>query len=299
MKSKSAVAYFYLFTAFFCWGSMYVVNRYVMTTLPVTIVTCLRVAVALLALLVMARKTLREKIDRRDRLSFLLLGALGYYFTVLMNSLSTYLAGASMASLINSLTPVCVTIIAALVLKERITPVRILCLALALAGTYIVSTNAETSGQILGIVAALAGVVSWGYASTLMRRLAQKYKPLLVTTYGMAVGLALHIPTAAVRLATMDVATLQFSWQAALAILYMGVVSTALGQSLWTRSLALLEAGVCSLFYPMQPFFSVVLGMMFLGERPGVRFFLGSALIAADVIINCLHNRKLERQHGL
>ena len=278
---------------------MYVVNRYVMTTLPVAIVTCLRVAVALLALLFMARKTPREKIARGDRLSFLLLGALGYYFTVLMNSLSTHLAGASMASLINSLTPVCVTIIAALVLKEKITPVRILCLALALAGTYIVSSNAETSGQIIGVLVALAGVVSWGYASTLMRKLAQTYHPLLVTTYGMAIGLCLHIPTAAVRLATMDIGSLQITWQAALAILYMGIVSTALGQSLWTRSLSILEAGVCSLFYPMQPFFSVVLGMIFLGERPGVRFFIGSALIAADVVINCLYNRKLERQRGL
>lgn len=298
MKNKSTVAYFYLLTAFFCWGSMYVVNRYVMTTLPVTIVTCLRVGVALLALLFMARKTPREKIQKGDRLSFLLLGVLGYYFTMLMNSLSTHLAGASMASLINSLTPVCVTIIAALVLKEKITPVRILCLALALAGTYIVTTNAESSGQIIGVLVALAGVVSWGCASTLMRKLAQKYNPLLVTTYGMAIGLALHIPTAAVRFATMEAGSMHITWQAVLAILYMGIISTALGQSLWTRSLSMLEAGVCSLFYPMQPFFSVVLGMIFLGERPGVRFFLGSALIVADVVINCLYNRKQELQRS-
>lgn len=295
MKSKSGVAYLYLFITFFCWGSLYVVNKFAMESLPAAVVTCLRSAVAALTLLFLARKTPKTPIAKEDRAAFAVVGGLGYYFTVLMTSVGTRLAGASMASLVNSLNPVCITIIAAVMLKERITPVRIVCLVLALAGTYIVTTNAQSGGQLIGILLVLLGVISWSYASTTMRKLTQKYNPLLVTTYGMAIGLLLHIPTAVISAVAAEAGSMHVTLPAVLAILYMGVIGTGLAQSMWSRSLALLEAGTCSLFYPLQPFFSVVLGVIFLGERLGPRFFIGSALIVADVLINCLYNRKLER----
>lgn len=295
MKSKSGVAYLYLFITFFCWGSLYVVNKFAMESLPAAVVTCLRSAVAALTLLFLARKTPKTPIAKEDRAAFAVVGGLGYYFTVLMTSVGTRLAGASMASLVNSLNPVCITIIAAVMLKERITPVRIVCLVLALAGTYIVTTNAQSGGQLIGILLVLLGVISWSYASTTMRKLTQKYNPLLVTTYGMAIGLLLHIPTAVISAVASEAGSMHVTLPAVLAILYMGVIGTGLAQSMWSRSLALLEAGTCSLFYPLQPFFSVVLGVIFLGERLGPRFFIGSALIVADVLINCLYNRKLER----
>ena len=52
------------------------------------------------------------------------------------------MTGASMAALINALTPVSVTILAAIVLKEKITPITLVCLALALAGAAIITTGA-------------------------------------------------------------------------------------------------------------------------------------------------------------
>lgn len=299
MKSKTGMAYLYLLITFFCWGSLYVVNKFAMQSLPAPVVTGARSLVAVITLLGMARRIPHVKIAPEDRWSFVLLGGLGYYFTVLMTSVGTQLAGASMASLVNSLTPVCITIIAALLLKERITPVRIVCLVLALSGTYIVTTNASSGGQVLGVVLVLVAVVSWSFASTLMRKLTQKYNPLLVTLYGMSIGLALHIPTATISALTAPAGSIHVTWQAVLAIVYMGSIGTGLAQSLWSRSLSLLEAGTCSLFYPLQPFFSVILGIVFLGERPGVRFFIGSVLIAADVIINCLYNRKLERKQQM
>ncbi len=296
MKNKTGIAYLYLLITFFCWGSLYVVNKFAMSTLSAPVVTCARSIVALIALLFMARKLPRTPIAREDRVPLILLGGLGYYFTVLLTSVGTQLAGASMASLVNSLTPVCITIMAAFMLKEKITLVRIVCLVLALSGTYIVTTNAQTDGQMIGVLLVLLAVISWSFASTLMRKLTARYNPLLVTTYGMAIGLVLHVPTAAVSLAISAPGSMQITWQNVLAILYMGAIGTGLAQSMWSKSLSLLEAGTCSLFYPLQPFFSVVLGVVFLGEHLGPRFFIGSALIAADVIISCIYNKKLERE---
>lgn len=42
MHSKNSVVYLYLLIAFFCWGSTFVVNKYVMVAQPVPVVSCMR-----------------------------------------------------------------------------------------------------------------------------------------------------------------------------------------------------------------------------------------------------------------
>src|SRR5699024_10757576 len=51
-------------------------------------------------------------------------GLLGYFLTIFCIQIGISLTGASMAALLNALTPVSVTLLAALVLKEPITPAR-------------------------------------------------------------------------------------------------------------------------------------------------------------------------------
>lgn len=294
MKNQTALAYFFLVIVFFLWGSMYVFNRIAMEFLPPIMVTGMRSMVAFGALLFLARKLPKVRIDRADLPYLFLLGGVGYYFQFLLNGFAVALAGASIASLINSMTPVFITIIAAMVLKEKITPVKVLCLILAFIGTYIVTSGTRTSGQVLGVILMLIAVISWSTATTYAKKLTAKYNPLLITTYGMGIGVLLHIPTTIITALVSE--NLQFSWKALGAIVYMGIFSTGLAHYLWNRSLSVLEAGTGSLFYPLQPFFSVLLGVFLLNEELGPRFFIGSAFIAADVLINGIYNWREEKK---
>ena len=45
-----------------------------------------------------------------------------------------------------------------------------------------------------------------------------------------------------------------------LAVLYMGVLGTAVTHSLWNYSLRVMDASFCSMFYPMQPLVSSIFG---------------------------------------
>ena len=93
----------------------------------------------------MARKHFGVKIDRADWKYFAGVGVMGYFLTIFLIQLGISLTGASMASLVNSVTPVGVTIFAALHLKEKITPTKVLCLVLALVGTFVITTGATVS----------------------------------------------------------------------------------------------------------------------------------------------------------
>ena len=195
-----------LFLTFFLWGSVYVGGKLLTQELSPALVACLRCSTAMVPLLLMARPHLRTKILREDWKYFILVGVLGYFLTIFLIQIGIALTGSAMASLINALTPVSVTILAALLLKETITPVKLICLALALAGTAVITQGAGSQSELLGIAAVLISVVFWGFASVFMRRLTAKYPAVLVTTYGMAISLIFHIPAGILAYASQPVA---------------------------------------------------------------------------------------------
>lgn len=291
METKSrGQAFGLLFVTFFIWGSVYVGGKMIAGDLPPALVACLRCCAAMVPLLLMSRKHFGVRIDREDRKYFVLVGVTGYFATFFLIQLGISLTGATMASLINALNPVTVTLLAALVLKERITPTKVFCLALALAGTAVITRGAGSRSEVLGIAAVLVSVVTWGLASVYMRRLTAKYPAVLVTTYGMAVSLIFHIPAGIISAVTQPV---RFSPTVVLVILYLGFFGSGVAQYTWTKCLSLLPASTCSLFYPLQPAFSALLGALILRETFTPAFFLGLLLISLDVALSVWETKRL------
>ena len=189
-------AYGLIFFTFFIWGSVYVAGKIASTSMPSFLVAALRSVISMVPLWALSRKYLPVRIEREDWKWFLLIGFLGYFFCIHSIQLGIQLTGASMASLVNALTPVAVTILAALILKEKITPVKILCLILALAGTFIITKGASTRSETTGIIIVLLGMTGFAAASVFMRRLTAKYPPVFVTAVSMTISVFLNIPVA-------------------------------------------------------------------------------------------------------
>lgn len=286
-------AYGLLFFTFFIWGSVYVGGKLISQDLPPALVACLRCFTAMLPLLLMARKHLSTKIDRSDWKYFFLVGALGYFLTIFFIQLGISLTGSAMASLINALTPVSVTLLAAFMLKEAITPVKAVCLVLALAGTAVITQGAGSQSEVLGIVVVLIAVIAWGFASVYMRRLTAKYPAVLVTTYGMAISLIFHIPAGIYSAVTQPV---HFSPKVVLVILYLGFLGSGAAQYTWTKCLSILPASTCSLFYPLQPAFAALLGALILKETFTPAFFIGLLLISLDVALSTWETSRLAKR---
>ena len=169
---------------------------------------------------------------------------------------------------------------------------------LALVGTFVITTGATGQGEMAGILVVLAAVVTWSVASVFMRQLTAKYPPILVTAYGMVISLIFHIPTGVA--AAVQAGGTGLSSANILVVLYLGLgiflVGSGLAQYTWTASLAELPASTCSLFYPLQPMFSALLGMLLLNETFTPSFLVGLVLISADVILSTLETRKLAKQ---
>lgn len=279
----SGAGVLYLFLTFFLWGSVYVAGKLGSAQLPPFLLSALRCAIAVPVLLIMARRHLGVKVERSDYKYFLLVGLLGYYTTFDLVQLGIQLTGASTAALVNSFNPVAIMLLAALLLKERITPIKLVCLALAMTGTLIVAGGAHEKGELLGILATLLATLVWGVASVCVRKLTAKYPPILVTTYGMAISLAAHIPTG---LADALRHPPHIDAIGVLTVAYLALAGTAFAQFTWAQALARFPAGTCSLFYPLQAVFSALLGAALLNEKFTAAFFIGFAFVASDVALS-------------
>jgi len=294
-KKSSASVYLFLLITFFCWGSVYVVSKFALGAMPAPAVCASRVLVGVLAVLFLARKEERPNFTKEDKKSLLMIAFYGYFSTQMLVTLGISLTGASMAALVNSLTPVAITIVAAIVLKEKIDAVKIICLVLAIGGTVVVAADGIEGGSALGVLCVLVSLTTWAISSTYARRLTSRYSALTVTLYGMAFSLVFQIPVGVASI-LVNPGSVQLSFSTVAAILYLGIVGTGVGQLFWNRCLQLKEASFCSMFYPLQPVFSALPGAIILGETFKPMFFVGLVLIAADVVLICMHNNRLEKQ---
>lgn len=279
---KKGKVFFTLMITFFLWGSSYVASKMIVDKVSPVLLSCLRCLVAAVPLGIMARKYFYIKIEKGDRKYFILIAVLGYFVNMNLLQLGVFLTGASTASLITSLTPVAVAVFAAIILKEKITGIKCICIVLALSGAMVIAGGAGGKGELLGIFSALLSTISWGVASVYIRKLTVKYPVIFVTACSMFLSLILLVPAGAVSCMVRPV---HLDIQSIAVVLYIGIFSTGIAQFTWAKSLSILPASTCSLFHPMQAVFSALMGIAFLGEQFQITFLFGFIFVALDVFL--------------
>lgn len=287
--SQSKKGYLYLFPTFFIWGSLFVVSKYTMEIVPPMTVLLIRYVLAIMVLGVIFKKQGGNKFKKEHFKYFFLIGGLGYFVSIAFQLMGTKLLDASLSSLINAMNPVAMLMLAVVILKEKMTVSKVASIALSLVGVYIILGVNGSGISIPGIIFTVMGVLLWSLASIIIRKIADDYTSIQTAFYSMIVALIFNVPAAAWELRTNSCS---FDIPAILSLLYLGIVCTAVAHTFWNKSLQLLDAGTCSLFYPLQPLVSAVMGVVFLHEKITMNFVWGSVIICAGILIAVLADSK-------
>lgn len=290
MKNKKVMAYLYLIITFCAWGSLYVVGKFVMGKVPVLMISFIRYFIAGIILFFIMKKMKLKKIERQDYKYVFLIGFVGYFIATVAQLIGTKLSNASLASLVNSMNPITIMLFAAIILKEKLTVRKIICIILAIVGVHTIIGGSNENGEVLGILISVFAVISWSLISVIVRRVTQKYDPIQITTYAIIVAAVCTLPFSIGEFIITP--NIQFNWTVILSLIYIGVVCTALAHFLWNKSLSMIEAGACSLFYPVQPMVAVFLGWMFLGESINISFVIGAILIIGGVVFSVIGKKE-------
>lgn len=271
-----------LFGTFLLWGSLYIVSKIALRSIPPVTLLALRYLVSIPALfLILKLRGALKPVRREDLGTIAAIGLTGYFASFCLQMLGINRLTGSVSSLLGAMNPIFIPILASIFLKERLTAAKAGCVALSMAGVVmIVGVGGSVDG--LGAVLMLGSVFLWSTASIIIRRIAGKYDPMQVAMMAMIVALPFTALWAWTEWGTHAVV---FTAQSVLAVLYMGLMGTAAAHSLWNLSLSLMDASFCSMFYPMQPLVSAVLGVLLLGERITANFVAGGLVICCGIVL--------------
>ena len=270
-----------LFAAFVLWGSQYVISKIALRTVPPVTLLALRYLVSVPALFIVLRlRHALTPVKKGDWPILFAIGFTGYFASFCLQMLGINRLTGSVSSLLGAMNPIFIPILAALFLHERITPAKIACVALSMAGVVVivgVDGTVDASGALL----MLASVFLWSTASIIIRRVSGRYDPMQIALIAILCALPF---TGGWSLIELQSAPCSFTLESALAVLYMGVLGTAVTHSLWNYSLRVMDASFCSMFYPMQPLISSILGVLFLHEAVTPGFVIGALMICCGIV---------------
>lgn len=290
-------AYLYLILALTSWGSLYVAGKYVLETVPSFTLLFLRYFIAVILLVLIYRKYPKSIINKKDYKYIFVIGFVGYFLAIGLQLLGTHYCNASMASLITSMNPAMIVILAAVILRERLTLYKGFAVGITLIGTVVIIGNPGTGNTAAGIIYSFASMFAWSLTSVIVRLACQKYDSITVTLYSMTVGLFFALTASIVEIQWTAFHISELSTPIVFWIFYIGIICTAGGLLFWNKALELADAATCSLFYPIQPLTSAVLGVVFLKEVLNLNFIVGSALIIGGIVFAVLLDKKFNQDN--
>jgi len=186
------------------------------------------------------------------------------------------------ATLINALGPLITGLLAALLIRERMSRRQLAGAIFGLAGVAVLLSGSPLGlrlgglGSSLGDLIVLGAAALWGLYSVLGRQVMRQRSALSATAFSAFLGFPLLLVAAAWEIQTFAVDTRP---EVILAVVYIGLVPTLIGFLAWNTGVRRLGPGGAMVFYNTLPLYGALLGVLFLGESIGAAHVLGGALI--------------------
>jgi O-acetylserine/cysteine efflux transporter len=264
------------------WGSTFAAIKVGLESCPPVLFSGIRSVIGGIAVAALAR--LRGRLPGlRGHLGgyalITLLNVIGFFF---LQTLAIQHLPSGLAAVLIYLQPVLTGVLAAPLLGERLSVLKLVGLGLGFAGIVVVSIGA-VSGHVsgLGIGLAVAAALLWSLGTIAFKREAGRIDPWWAVAISFMVG---GLVLTLVGGATEGV-SIQWSPDFGWALGYSALVGTALAWALWFGLVGAGEASRAAAYIFFVPLVSLVVGAVVLGERLDASLLLGAALVVLGVFL--------------
>ena len=272
------------------WSGNFLIARVMRDAIPPIQMSFWRWSLAFLVLLPFALGALRRERARiKTELPFLvLMGAVGITAFNCFIYAALHHTTVVNAALINTLMPVVTFVVALVLLRDKLQPVQIIGVAVALTGAVSIIAKGSLSALMnlalnRGDMLVMAGLTFWAFYTVLLRWRPTKL-PLpafLACTIGF--GVLFHLPFMAWEIAA--VGGFDVTAEAVGAILYFAVFPSVLAYIFWNKAVAAIGPGRTGMYMYLMPIFGAVLGVGLLGEDFFLYHLVGIALIFVGITL--------------
>tara|TARA_B100000470_G_C19610344_1_gene310707 strand:- start:19 stop:597 length:579 start_codon:yes stop_codon:yes gene_type:complete len=174
-------------------------------------------------------------------------------------------------------------LIAYFLLKERPTFKNILGIILAFMGLIILSGSPDLKGKYLGVILALSGAFTWSLGQVLVKPISEQINGVTLTAWmGVFAGPQLILASQVIEGNVVE-NIISADYRAWLIVLYLGVLMNCLGYSLWYYVLGRYPVNKIISTMLLLPVTGVITAIIFLGERPDIKVYIGGLIILFGV----------------
>jgi O-acetylserine/cysteine efflux transporter len=266
------------------WGLSIPITKLGPGTIPPMTFTALRFLVAVPLFMFLARNELR--VQRKAIPGIIGLGVMGITLGNVAQSFGVQGSSASVATILSATIPIFMVILAAVRLKQPVTPLQWCGLLAAFLGIALVALGSgsgtsdmskTTASGVVWMLVSAAGI-AWYYIWS--KELSDAYGLMPVAAWNMLVGLITVLPMAGWELMHQPVV---ITWEAMAAIVYLGVAVTVVGLILWLYVLKLVPARIAASVQYLQPIIGISVSALLFGDTLGLMFAAGVALVLAGL----------------
>ena len=294
LKSVIRIEYFLMLITSFFWAIGHPLGRIILRSVHPFQLGTITLSTGFIGLLLFLAISGRIKkileLSLKDILISLGLGVFGFFLYQILTFSALARIPASMNAVIVSTNVVFITILAAFILKERVTPIRIAGIAIALFGVVLVTFNTgfsfgvETSGMyLLGCFFSLMAALSFAIYSVIGKKVLINNDPIIIAALALFSGTVMLAILTAITAGFSEV--LQAGWSTFLLMVFLGITMIGIAYPIWFTCLKRLLASHASIYIYLTPVFAVILSLIFLKERFSWLFWVGGVLILAGIII--------------
>jgi drug/metabolite transporter (DMT)-like permease len=241
----------------------------------------------------------------KDAFQFMLIGVLGQVVAQLFITWGLRFSLASNAALLMLALPIATTVMAYFILREKMSPVRWLSFALAVAGVVECSgvawkeLNLTSKGYLLGNFLIFISVCGSAFYNVYSKKLLERYTPLQVLLYSYYFVIAFLMPITFYLEPGVFHQISSYTGRTWLGIALLAVFQYCLSMVIFLTVLTRLDATQASLSNYMIPFFGLLIAAIVLHERLTLPMIFGGTLVLLSTLLITVYEEHRNKQPAI
>ena len=264
--------------------------KYVVSEISPLLLAFFRFGIATLLLLIIffIRKQ-NISIDKKDILSFLILGALVIPINQFFFLYGVYFSSASHSGVFYACIPLVVFSFSVLMKNEKFSIRKLLTISLSVIGIILIfcedflGSKQCASSKLLGDFFLFFAVSSWALYLTLSKNMVIKYGTLKTTTVSFCIGMILCTPFLIID--AQDLTFQNITFWGVVGFFHLSVLVAFAGKFIYTYSTKIITTSTLATFTNVAPILTIILSWILLKEELSYFFILGASVTILGVYL--------------
>lgn len=286
-RPSSLALAFALALMLFLWSFNYIAGKIALRHLDPISLACFRIELAAIIMLpIYFSRRQRAALRLRDLWPFAYLGFWGVVVNQGLFTVGLNYTTSDHSAVIIAIGPIIVLLLARMMKVEAITPAKIVGMAVAFAGVFLLEAengSPARSPLLTGDLITLCGTTGFALYTVLGKKVAEKYDAIAMNTFNCAAAGIMLLPLTVRQGMHLDWGAV--GWAGWLGMIYMAAASSVAAYTLFYWVLRYMTASRVAAISYFQPIAVILLSVAFLNDHPTRNLLLGTALVLLGVYL--------------